>query len=521
LLPIHHWAHNFTVEPDDIDYLVNLLLEEETPLTSQQLALVLVENRLEREKAVLEERYRDVLMYNPADSYEVGQKLIFPVLGYSTATVVGQRQGNNVEYDDFNVIKVEFEEEETVREFASGFNYKHELSQGDDDVAGAMLGADSVSSEQILEFAGDDIIATLESHLLETDTLEYVARYWFPRDLILEPNAGHLNLTDAVLDVMGGGPLSTESILDQIGGISDAPHGLQVFSMNYTLNKDQRFAEVGSTDEVLWYLSRMMPSDLPEISQKLLYPPLDYDRGVLTQEMLALEEEICDELSPLTAVKNVNETSITLLYPHRRFGTLPLNAGVRHIFPSARKAKHIWITLVDEQDGEEYTGWVIPEQRFVYGLGALYSKYRLPIGAYVTIRKSGESDRILISFHTYKAHTEWVRLMQARDKQLQFEDKRRSIGAEYDDLMIIGIDDLEAMDAFVDLARQQNKHLASLLRIVIPELGRSTPQGTTHVKTIYSAINVLRRYPPGPILATLRADPDFENVGGHYWKLSD
>jgi hypothetical protein len=47
-----------------------------------------------------------------------------------------------------------------------------------------------------------------------------------------------------------------------------------------------------------------------------------------------------------------------------------------------------------------------------------------------------------------------------------------------------------------------------------------TPQRTVHAKTIYSAVNVLRRCPPGPIFATLVARPEFEHVGGPYWRLT-
>jgi hypothetical protein len=38
LLSHQHWSRTFSVESDDLDTLVNLLLEEETPMTSQELA---------------------------------------------------------------------------------------------------------------------------------------------------------------------------------------------------------------------------------------------------------------------------------------------------------------------------------------------------------------------------------------------------------------------------------------------------------------------------------------------------
>jgi hypothetical protein len=85
----------------------------------------------------------------------------------------------------------------------------------------------------------------------------------------------------------------------------------------------------------------------------------------------------------------------------------------------------------------------------------------------------------------------------------------------------LGAEDLAGVDALLTHAQQQKKSLVAILRSIIPPLGLLTPQGTVHAKTIYSAVNVLRRCPPGPIFAVLIANPDFQNVGGDYWKLSN
>jgi hypothetical protein len=61
--------------------------------------------------------------------------------------------------------------------------------------------------------------------------------------------------------------------------------------------------------------------------------------------------------------------------------------------------------------------------------------------------------------------------------------------------------------------------LGDLMRDMMSELARLTPQRTVHAKTLYSAINVVRRCPPGPIFTTLVARPEFEHVGGPYWRL--
>ena len=53
MMPSHHWARNFTVEKDDIEYLTNLLLERETPLDTETLTRVLIETRITKEVATL------------------------------------------------------------------------------------------------------------------------------------------------------------------------------------------------------------------------------------------------------------------------------------------------------------------------------------------------------------------------------------------------------------------------------------------------------------------------------------
>jgi hypothetical protein len=54
---------------------------------------------------------------------------------------------------------------------------------------------------------------------------------------------------------------------------------------------------------------------------------------------------------------------------------------------------------------------------------------------------------------------------------------------------------------------------------LFPELAKLTPQQTVHAKTLYSAINMLKRLPPGPVFAELVRNPAFQSVGDHYWRF--
>ncbi len=524
-MPAQQWAHNFKIVQDDIDFLTSLLLEKEQPLTTEVLAHILIEERLEREAAALQERFKDARFYNPAEIYEIGQRVIFPIFNYASALVKDQRDGFNPDYETFNVIQVEFEDEEiipAVREFASALTEAHALSRSADDEVDNNFLTSNLSADEIMAVAGDDILYTLETSLSESGSLIQVSGVWFPEELMVEVNVGHTHLAEAILDMNGGGPLATIDILENIGGLDSGSSSLQEFSLNHTLKNDNRFDEVGPKGQVLWYLNRLEPAEVQHTPPLLNYQPIDYDPTLLDEELLALEREINDELSEFTYERSPEtQARATIIYPHRRAGTLPLNLSLQNIFPTEQQTERVFVTLIDGQDGENYPGWVVRKGHYIFGLNKFYRKHQLPIGVHLNISIGDDLSQFVVNFDAYRPRTEWVRIVVPKNGQITFEDAKRSIGADYDDLMILGADDLDALDNLFNTVQQQRKPLTSILHNILVALGPLTPQGTVHAKTIYSAVNLVRRCPPGPILATLVANLDFQNVGGHYWKLSD
>ena len=87
-------------------------------------------------------------------------------------------------------------------------------------------------------------------------------------------------------------------------------------------------------------------------------------------------------------------------------------------------------------------------------------------------------------------------------------------------MIIVGVSNLPDVDSLGKELQAKRVPLAQLLRGLLLELSKQNPQGTVHSKVLYSTLNVLRRCPPGPMFATLLANPDFDYVGGNYWKLS-
>ncbi len=514
-----YWTEKFQITDEDVEYIFSLFLEEETPQSSQEIAQRLIHHRVEQEAQTLRRQIERGLIFQPKDDYEVGQSLVFPALDYAVGKIVGKRPGNNPEHGPFNVISVTFEDG-GASEFASNLQSAHALNIETPVDAQAMSSGD-VDLDALFRDYGDDIIYLIEERLRQEPEVVYFAGRWFLKSLLAPVGVAHLHLTEAVLVVHEGGPLDTQTILKEIDLPQEINSHLQAFSLDYALFHDPRFDEVGSAGKVLWYLREVEPEEVTSAPERLKYQTIDYDWRLLTDELSALEQEIDDEQSNLRSpARPADAVTFCLNFPHRRTGTLPLNSQLRHLFPTAYEAPRILMTLVDGQTGEEMPGWVVREHRYVYGLSDFYRRHKLPVGAYIVVRRTDDPSRLVVDFTAHRPHTEWIRLVvPGPNRKLLFENHKRSIGADYDELMILGADDLKGVDELWVTGDTSPRGLGDLMRDMMSELARLTPQRTVHAKTLYSAVNVVRRCPPGPIFATLVARPEFEHVGGPYWRL--
>ncbi len=514
-----YWTTSFQVTRADLDYLFSQFLETETPLSSRALALRLIQHRINQEEEDLRKQIARGEIFQPKGAYRVGQELVFPVFDFSVGKVVAQRAGQNSEYGDFTVIEVEFENKQR-REFASILQTPHALNF--DEAGGQRLSDGPVPDVQtILEQYGDSIVDELEAKLVDQEDAIYFAGNWFLRSLLPAVNVGHLHLAEAILDINSGGPLPSAAILTELDLAKEAPQDLREFALGIAMSNDERFDDVGPAGQVQWYLRQLEPTEVSTTPPRLVYQPADYDRSPLTEELLSLERELDDEWSPFDPPATpVREAKLTLIYPHRRVGTLPLTSRVEGLFPTAYESQRIRVTLIDNQDQSEFSGWVVREGKYVYGLDDFYRRHKLPIGAYVTIRATDDPSRLVLDFEAYRPRTEYIRLAVPQNGKLTFANHKRSIGAGYDELLILGAEDLEGVDAIWTATRDRRRGLVDLMRDLIPELARLNPQNAVHAKTLYSAVNVVRRCPPGPIFAALASRADFQHVGGPYWRLS-
>lgn len=516
-----YWTENFRLESADLDHIFSLFLEKETPLTNRELAISVIEFRLRLEEERLRRLIERGQLFQPKSTYSVGQELVFPALNYAPGTVVEQRPGFNPEYGDFKVITVEMTDH-TRREFASELRVYHRLNLEDGNEVVERPPADTHAAETIFERYSETIIEAIEARLVDVVDAVYFGERWFLRSLMAPVQISDLHLAEAVLDMSGGGPLQTGDLLKELDVPKNVPQSVREFSLDVALTGDDRFDEVGPAGKIWWYLRRLEPAEVTRTPERLIYNEIPYDPSVLTPELRAIEAELDDEYSDLPVVPSRHEATLTLIYPHRRVGTLPLTSRVQALFPTANEATRIRVTLVDGQTGNEFSGWVVRDKRYVVGLDQFYRQYRLPIGAYLTIQKDIDPARLILDFKGHRAHSEYIRLITPANNRLTFANFKRAIGAEYDAFLILGAEDIEGVDTVAAaMARDRRKHLPDLMRELMIELAKLNPQNAVHAKTIYSAINVVRRCPPGPIFATLVSHPEFEHVAGPNWRVAN
>ena len=512
-----YWE-NFQLEEEDIEFLYNHLLELETPLPSRRLVKALVEERIRRRKLEIEkQRTSGGDLYQPQGSYEPKQTLIFPAFGWRHGKVEAVRPGHNPDLGKFDVIQVELDDG-SKKEFAANLE-NHILNEPPVIVEDK----NTFDAEKILDRHFDDLLASLEEDLETNPDFVRIAGNWFPRALLVDINIGHLNLAEAVLDMAGGGPLPTSMLLEQIELNAGVNPKLVEFSLDLALQEDTRFDEVGPAGDVLWYLQRLEPPEVLEPPIFLRYSGIDYERELMTEDTLALERELDDELSPIiTKHQDLEEGRIRLIFPHWRSGTLPLSSRIRHLFPTAYEAPRIRFMLVDGASGDKFPGWVVREKRYVYGLSEWYEKTGIIPGSIIRVRKGKQPGEVIVHTDSQRSSREWIRtVLVGSDGGIVYAMLKQIVSTPFDDRMALVVPDKEALDPIWQTPTREQPPFERVVVNTVRELSKLNPQSHVHATELYAAINIIRRCPPGPLLTLLNSRPWFTHVGDLHYRLSD
>ncbi len=521
-----YWVDEFQLTQADVEHLNTILLESETPLSAEEMALVLVRYRvfLAAEDEITGGVSPGKDAYSPARSYTKGDKLSLPALSGVKGAVIAVRPGTNPDYGEYSVITVELENGRVV-DLASDLTVDHVLiveeEPEEDETVDASV--DEMTPEELFIEFGGYVSEILEDTLDEQPDLVRLAGRYFPKSLLIEVNDGHLNLAEAILDMTGGGPMTTPDILEQVGMLQGINPRLAEFSMNYVLQEDKRFDEVGAAGQVMWFLQRMEPEGVLTPPHWLGYTEIPFDPDLFTDELVELIVDIGDEHSKLARRRRPrpDTVTLTLTYPHQQAGTIPLSSQLRRMFPTAYAAPRIRFTLVDPESEEEIPAWVVRKHGYVYGLQAWFERREVPIGGYVSISRTDEPGQVEISYAARKnARTEWVPTAFVDGDHLRFENISRPIGCDYDDLLIVHVDQPSEADELAARLRDKGVEFDRIVEGVLHSLSPIGTQGSVHINTLYSAVNILRRCPPEPIISSLLKNERVEHIGGPYWRLA-
>ncbi|OGO17042.1 MAG: hypothetical protein A2Z14_09010 [Chloroflexi bacterium RBG_16_48_8] len=517
--PDRYW-NEFEVRDSDLDFIYNLLLEREVPLTTLEMAEAIIGFRLEQlESEASKVGDTKIDVYLPLEKFVIGQRLLFPLIGNKVGKVVGVRSGENPSLGEFDVIEVEFEDGDRNREFAAQLgDHKLNLAPESTNVEDET----NVPNEILLKY-GDVIQQRLTSRLEGAADIVRIAGRWFPKALLTQFHEGHLNLAEAVLDIAEGGPTATSELLRQLDIPSDHDSLLAAFSLDYALQEDERFDEVGPAGQILWHLKRLEPPEVLYPPPRLNYDPELYERTELPEALTLLERELNDELSSIAETpESKDEVIISLLFPHWRVGTLPLSSKLKQLFPTAYESPRIRFVLIDGHSGNQFTGWVVRKQRYVFGLDEWYRKYDIPAGGLIRIRRGEKAGEVIVEAIDRRRRNDWIRTVSiGAGGRIGFTMLKQPVGTAYDDLMVVGLIDPIALDEAWLRGNQREMPLDRLVAHVFRELAKLNPQSAVHAQSLYSGVNVIRRLPPAPIFTELSNKPYYVHVGDLYWRFNE
>jgi hypothetical protein len=240
--------------------------------------------------------------------------------------------------------------------------------------------------------------------------------------------------------------------------------------------------------------------------------------------MLALETDLDDELSPSDDkhIPEVNEITLRLTYPHWRSGTLPLSNRIQKFFPTAYEAPRVQFTLVLGEDSLKASGWVVRADRYVYGLREWYQSQNLIPGSIIHIRKGKNAGEVIVLAERRRPVREWIRtVLVGADGGIVFASLKQNISANFDERMAIVVPDIEAVDRMWDPSTKKSQSFENTVTNTMRELAKLNLQGHIHAQELYSAVNITRRCPPGPIFSLLASRPWFIHVGDLYFRIDE
>ena len=516
-----YWE-NLDIIPDDLQHLSTYLFETEIPLTIQELSKVLIlyrREQIKRQEASLEAA--SGLPYQPKNTYQIADKIRFPELDDKVGVVISLRESVNPSMPPFQVAEIEFEDG-SIRKFATQLD-AHDLNEN----VYRQKSSTDESIESIMLLHGKLVNQKLRAALDNQSELVRIGDTWFPQSLLIDLGPGYLNIAEAILDSLAGGPLSIDELMEQLEiGANTNNKKLLAFSLNYALQEDPRFDEVGTTGKFSWFLRRLEPE---EVQNKPLYLIADQPKTIdqeLPEEFFNLLYDLDDELSftieEINDVERADTVSVTLTYPHWRAGSLPVTPNTNQVFPSALESQNVKIAFIDEQSQSTISAWLVREGNYVIGLRDWFEEKNLIPGSIIDVTATSDPGLLKISPQRKRTNKEWIKtVLVGADGGLVFALLRQPIYAGFNERMAIAIPDMAGLDAAWKSRQSKAPTLKSDVMRMMSDLSKLNNQRHVRFIDLYAAINIFRRTTPMDLLDVLISNEDFFHVGDNYFHITE
>ncbi|MBN1219488.1 MAG: hypothetical protein JXM69_11205 [Anaerolineae bacterium] len=512
-----YWQEQFSVSDQDIEFIYNKILEENRLFSLDDIATLLVKRRCDAEEIESRSELQQGRIYQPDESYTVDEQIIFPLFDFALGRVQYTREARHPDYGAFTALGVAFEKGGPTREFVASFSHPHPLNAGMQSLANLQ---GMLSPEELYQKHRDFIRPEVKTVLENNDDFVEFHEQYFLNDLLTSFHEGLFNIADAAIDITGG-PLSVDALIEQMGlSNSEAPPDLVRFSVNYRLDNDERFDDVGPAGQVLWYLERLEPPEVHHPPRRLQMVEQSYNASSFDNDLRGLLAQIDDEVTNPAQIPvvgpEIDRVTVVLNYPHWRVGTLPLTPKTQSFFPLSHY-NPVLFEFVDGRTGNTFPGWGVLSGKYVFGLDQWYRKNKLPVGAYIDIKRTHDPMRVIVDYQATRTQRDWIRMAAVANHRLTFQMNTTPIACKYDDLMIIGDTNQAEIDRLWLNAEEKELRVFDVLCNIFPELSKLNPQSTVHAKTLYSAVNVIRRVSPGLVFQTLTEHDCFIPINHGYW----
>jgi hypothetical protein len=501
-LTLRYWQ-DFELATGDLEYLSELLIEEEAPLSVEDLARRLMQKRVDDERAVWEGREAKGRLYQPRDTYAEGDRLVFSALGDASGTVVGMRPGRNPEYGPFQVVRVRMDGDGDVREFASNLSHPHALNfiQSDqgEDLTQDELG---VIAATLFDRYGQFVTPALLAGLHKNPEFVNFGGEWFLKGFLVPIQEGHLNLAEAVLDLASGFS-EAQDILNVLEMPAETSQAVQMFSLNHALASDSqgRFEFAGTKQVTEWCLPRVAEAK-----------PLRFQRGPTSISLDHVLDDVV-EIMPDSASEpapdgDAQTWSHVLTFYDWYWGHLPYDARAKALLPEPLLANQSCarIHLRASAGGDPFPVVVCyPSDRRLGWWGSaelrdFFESHELAPGATIRVRRGSSSGLADVY------EIDWLLGPTSKMETLDYEEggkpvfRRLSLRCQLDEEMSLPRSRFSALEALSLLDESGRRMTLLLLKTAFQRVAEKLLRGLGIVyrasfSDLYVATNIERPLP--------------------------